>query len=277
MDAMLLLLAGVVALGALVVLGVALSARKRLDQLTRPSARLGDVSDGPVKLEGRADSEERFESRVSNKPCIYLRVVVRNPGGLGALQPSRRGVGEIAMSGHMGHGVDLHTQREDLVHELKPHSLTLEDGDGQVEVELEHADIELAVDRRLKSGLLEAGDPRIEGVLRRFSIDPRSGGSWQLTETILEPGDRVLVSGRLVTDRDGHRRVVGDADNPVYLTDLDTARVTAGARNTSRWGLVAAVGLGLLAVLLFGLAIATGGQDERLQPGDDMRMRSFEP
>ncbi len=277
MDAMLLLLGGIVALGALVVLGVALNARKRLNLLTRPSARLGDVSDGPVKLEGRVDSEERFESRVSNKPCIYLRVVVRNPGGLGAIQPSRRGIGSMAMSGHMGHGVDLRTQREDLVHELKPHSITLEDGDGQVEIELEHADIELAVDRQLKSGLLEAGDPRIEGVLRRFSIDPREGGSWRLTETILEPGDRVLVSGRLVTDRDGHRRVVGDVDNPVYLTDLDSARLTAGARNTGRWGLVAAAGLGLLAVLLFGLAVATGGQDERLQPGDNERMRSFKP
>ena len=275
MDGTMLIIALVLVSGAVVAVVVGAHHKSQIRLLSRPTTRICDAQAGRVKLLGQVDSAERFVSGVSEKKCIYMRIVIRDAalgmaGGLTSSHLSRRPtVRDPSTSLAMG-------VNQDVVHEECCHRLQLDDGSGQLDVDLTHSDIELLVDSHMKTNLLAPNDPEVEKTLRRFGIKtgPGSTGSYRLTETILEPGDQVLISGELQVTGDGKTVVKGTPEDPVFVTDKDAKTMTAKHRAGVRWSMVAAVGLGLLAAWMLVLSFAGSGGS--VTPRDHSGISAFE-
>ncbi len=227
-------------------------------RIGQPVSRLEEARPGPVALRGKVQGEELYTSPVSGRACLYLRVVIRAEaaGGLGLRVGVGRGRGQTFHRGqHLS--LDFGSQSENYVHHLQADCLQLGDGRTEVDVDLKGADIELLVDRKLQAdaGLMDDGE--VLTLLRRFGVATGSvpGGKYRLTETILEPGDEVVVLGTLGMDGAGKLRVSGTPDEPLLLTDVDPAELSRASRGKALGGAVAAVLLGLLAAGLVGLGV----------------------
>ena len=200
MDEGILMIAGMVGLVALVLAVLGLLLRSRARQLGRPPVPIAQAQPGPVRLAGRVDGEELFHSHVSNQDGIYLRVRIVNEGDMGDLVMSVTASVSRSPTGRAIRAAREASPGEGSVdQEYKPRSLTLDDGTGQVELDLEHSEFELLVDRAMKTNLLMPDDPEVLAILRRYGVPaPATGakGVWRIQELLLDVSTARLGSSR---------------------------------------------------------------------------------
>lgn len=236
-----------------------LSARYHQGQvrvLTRPTSPIAAARPGQVKLAGRLVADQSLVSPVSEKKCVYMHITMRPLTPKVTFRHRRGGFGRHHSQASIDHSYDLDIER-------KVERAWLEDDSGRIRVDLEGADFSLAVDKSVRSSLLGPGDPESERILRRFGARTASGrsrGSFRIREAILEPGDTVLVTGKLFADGTGVFAVGGDSDHPLSITDRSATESTRRARSSARLSWVAAAACLLVAGCLLVLSFLAGPQ-----------------
>ncbi|MBW1810844.1 MAG: hypothetical protein JRJ87_21815 [Deltaproteobacteria bacterium] len=230
--------------------------KKQADALTGASTKIAHARPGHVKLEGRVSANESLESPVSNKKCLYMQVVFKDldaPVDVEFVRGPRMGQQSIRATGGQ--------KRVAIVR--KANQIYLEDDSGRIEVDFDDADIELLVDKSFQTGSLSSNDPQVETLMRRFGA--RSGasgikGRCQLTEIILEAGDKIIVTGNLTMDGTGQMRVSGTDDDPVFITDKSSEVVAKSSKQKALMMTITFLVLSLLAASLIGLGFVTGSK-----------------
>ena len=243
-----------VGLGAFIAFLARSHYKKQAAALTGASTKIAQARPGHVKLEGRVSANEALESPVSNKKCLYMQIVFKDldaPTDIEMVRGPRMGQqGMRAIGGQ---------KRVETVR--KADHIFLEDDSGRIEIDFDDADIELLVDKSFQTGGLSADDPQAEMLMRRFGA--RSGatgikGRCQLTEIILEAGDKIIVTGNLTMDGSGQMRVSGTDDDPIYITDKSSEVVAKSSKQKALMMTITFLGLSLLAAALIGLSFFTG-------------------
>lgn len=152
-----------------------------------------DSADGAmVKVTGvvrMREHGERFVSPLSENRCVVLRlrVLVR-------------------------HGVD---PRAKLVEKLEIMPFVLEDEDGKLLVDAQHALLDIPPVKQSRS----AG-PRKSQLLTDLGYDNANSGASDIEETLVEVGGRVTIAGTLAKqqgDTDLPLRIVGTAEHPIAI------------------------------------------------------------
>jgi hypothetical protein len=262
MDGVLLCIALALAAGGALALLAYASARKDIRAITRPSAAIGEAHAGPVTLAGRIGGEGLPTSPVSEKPCVYMQLSLTARG-----TPLSEGEWHYHRGGMMyvpGPSADGRT-------EIVRHAdrVWLEDDTGRVFLDLDAAELSLVVDQTLKSSALASSDPRTDQILRRFGArtsDIDRQGSYTLRESILEPGDEVLVIGKLESTSGARLIVRGTREEPMAITDRDAKEMTRELRSKARWSLAGGVVAIAFALLVAVMGIVEGSGKEKKAP-----------
>ncbi len=236
--------------------------RRQARALTSDVQAIANARSGKVQLMGRLISDETIESPVSKKRCLFLKIVFSDLSAPDEIQVS----GSPAYGGYRlqsggGRSREVITRMVDHVY--------LEDESGRVEIDLHDADLELRVDRSFETGPLSENDPETVVLMRRFGAHFGAGGGvgrCRLSETILEPGDLVIITGRLTMDGAGNMLVTGSPEEPLFVSDKPPDEVAHEARNKARGLAILTWGLVLVSLILVALSFLTVEPDSRPPP-----------
>lgn len=223
--------------------------RRQARALTSKVQPISEARAGKVQLMGRLIADETIESPVSGRRVLFAKIIFKDLSAGSEIQ-----ISEAPVPG--GYGLQAgSTGSRQTIRRMVDH-IFLEDESGRVELDLNDADLELCVDRSFETGPLSENDPETVNLMRHFGARPGGSGEvgrCRLSETILEPGDLAIVTGRLTMDGAGKMLVSGSPDEPLYLTDKPPDKVAREYRNKAlglavlTWGLIA-VGLVLVAL-----------------------------
>ncbi|HUU03953.1 MAG TPA: GIDE domain-containing protein [Myxococcota bacterium] len=236
--------------------------RRQARALTSDVQAIANARSGKVQLMGRLISDETIESPVSKKRCLFLKIVFSDLSAPDEIQVSGSpAYGGYRLQSSSGRSKEVITRMVDHVY--------LEDESGRVEIDLHDADLELSVDRSFETGPLSKNDPETVVLMRRFGAHFGAGGGvgrCRLSETILEPGDLAIITGRLTMDGAGNLLVSGTPDDPLFVSDKPPDEVAREASNKARGLAILTWCLVLIGVMLVALSFLTAEPDSRPPP-----------
>jgi hypothetical protein len=240
------------------------SYRRQANALSSDVQAIAKAKAGKVQLMGRLTSDETIESPVSQKRCLFIRIVFRDFSAPQDIQvSSANALGGYQLQTASGGSKQVITRMVDHVY--------LEDESGRVEINLHDADLDLCVDRSFETGPLSENNPETVGLMRRFGAHLGAAGSigrCRLSETILEPGDLAIITGKLSMDGAGNMLVAGSPDEPLFVTDKPPDQVAREANSKARGFAILTWCLVLISLILVALSFLAIEPDSPPAPLD---------
>lgn len=214
------LIAGLIALGLTgILVALAVRAARRARRIAEtPTSRIKDLVPGFREVKGRVGARSPLlTSPLSERRCVYYRFVVEEKHS------------------HAGpHGGGSHWKT--VVEVAESVLCVVDDGTGEVEVELARAELKLATDAHDRSGFLNDAPANLERTLNeRYG---RSSRGWvfnkemRYTETVLAEGDQLYVIGTVSKSLGGGARFT-KGDDIFVVSDMGEQALGSHYRNSA--------------------------------------------
>jgi hypothetical protein len=208
--------------------------RHRMIQLITdtPTSSVKDLAPGLRELRGTVKrGDKHLTSPLSEAKCAYFHFKV---------EEERTHTKDKGTSSSHWHTIVNDEQRVPFV---------LDDGTGEVEIDMRGAYLDFKTDTSSQSGFLDDATPSERAALKRYNT---SSEGWfmnrklRYTETVLRQGDSVYVLGQAVAGGDGYRITAG---GPAFVV---SDKGEEGAITGLQWtrGACAAGGLAFLVLAL---------------------------
>jgi hypothetical protein len=239
-----------VAAGVLVFL--ALKHQRRADLAGLPLKHINRLTRGLCKTKGKVVAFEKpLSCPLTDEPCVYYDLFIEEENERWVL---------VKKGDSMDYEKEIYWVA--LVRERELVAAGIEDETGQVEIELEHAEIEFKGRERTRGGIIRGDDLALQRNLRkRYPRQFRGIGfdkPVRFRQTIIQEGDNLLVIGDVEEDGSIPRFTRGR--NPLIVSDRSSKQMQQQhASSTTTFWIGAGAALAA-SVVLFILAAVLPGQ-----------------
>jgi len=214
-----------------------------------PQTAISDLEPGRAKVIGKVVAPARMmASPVLGTPCVYFRIVIE-----------KRQQQDENLFVHSHKGIKMDVQTDLIVEDSRSLKFLLDDGTGRVEVDLDRADVEIIAEERTQQGSLkDCKEPYRSRLEKIYSKPFDFSRQERYEELVIQPGDEVLVLGR-VRQGEAGQRVIMSGNSPLTITDeVDEARVLRQVENAKQarvGGMVLGIATGVATLILGVLTI----------------------
>lgn len=162
-----------------------------------PPRPIAELSPGPTEVKGILHGDDRIESVISRRPCLYSRLVI---------EQYRK------------------NQWEPVIDRRQAASVWLDDGSGRVRIFPKEAQVIVASPKRAQTGILEVPSPDLTRLLEQLGETPEVLGAFvRWREEVLEQGDSLHAVG--AARREDDQWELHGTENFHVLSDRDDAEV----------------------------------------------------
>ena len=245
-------------------------AQKRSQELREtPLVEIGQLTSGLQKIEGQIRGHEKeLRSPFSKRKCVFYRFHVQEMQTRGGKHPSSHWVTIIDDK----RGIDV----------------TIADDTGEIEINLDEADVNLKTKKLTQSGTFNDASPELEELMsERYGKSTKGllfNRGLRYTESYLRDGDNVLVIGDVKVHRSRAPEFY-KGEHHLMITDMAEADVASAqsSKTLFYWIAIAFLGFFMLGTCGFGAMFAIIGvsaakiRDNMLAPGLPKPNRPMRP